>query len=81
LSNTKLREDLSQEVRREQESMQQSLPSQELRDFIQRIVVPILVDRHLEERRRDTTRRLRQSVVHDSPAITNKASIEPRPFT
>jgi hypothetical protein len=65
LSNTKLREDLSQEVRREQESMQQSLPSQELKDFIQRIVVPILVDRYLEERKRDASQRLRESAVLD----------------
>jgi hypothetical protein len=65
LSNTKLREDLSQEVRREQESMQQSLPSQELKDFIQRIVVPILVDSYLEERKRDASQRLRESAVLD----------------
>ncbi len=65
MSNTKLREDLSQEVRREQESMQQSLPSQELKDFIQRIVVPILVDRYLEERKRDASQRLRESAVLD----------------
>ena len=31
----------------EQESMQGSLPRQDLRDFIQRIIVPILVDRYL----------------------------------
>jgi hypothetical protein len=45
--------------------MQQSLPSQELKDFIQRIVVPILVDRYLEERKRDASQRLRESAVLD----------------
>jgi len=42
----------SQEVGRQQESMEGSLPSQELRDFIQRIIVPILVDRYLECRKK-----------------------------
>jgi hypothetical protein len=36
--------------------MQGSLPSQELRDFIQRIIVPILVDRYLEGRKMDGER-------------------------
>ena len=32
----------------------------ELKDFIQRILVPILVDRYLEERKRDAPERLRE---------------------
>ena len=40
----------SHKVGCERESMQESLPSQELRDFIQRVIVPILVDRHVDGR-------------------------------
>jgi hypothetical protein len=37
----------------------QSLPlTPELKDFIQRILVPILIDRYLEERKRDASERL-----------------------
>ena len=56
MSITKLKEDLSQEVRREQESMRGSLPRKELKDFIQRIIVPILVDRYVEGRKKDAER-------------------------
>jgi len=38
----------------------------ELKDFIQRILVPILVDRYLEEQKRDASQRLRESAELDS---------------
>jgi len=50
----------SQEVGREQESMEESLPSQDLRDLIQRIIVPILVDRCIEGRKKDGERGIGQ---------------------
>jgi hypothetical protein len=46
----------SREVGCEQEFVQGSLPNQELRDLIQRTIVPLLVDRYLEERKRDSER-------------------------
>ena len=52
LPSSNPREDFSKQVCDEQESMQESLPSQELKDFIQRIIVPILVDRYLEQRKK-----------------------------
>jgi hypothetical protein len=56
LPSSNPREDFSQAVCDEQESMQGSLPSQELKDFIKRILVPILVDHYLEERTNDAER-------------------------
>ena len=49
----------------------------ELKGFIQRILVPMLVDRYLEERKREASERLRESAVRDSPTIANKAPIVP----
>jgi hypothetical protein len=49
----------------------------ELKDFIQRILVPILVERYLERRKKDASERLREYAVQDSPTIANKAPIEP----
>jgi hypothetical protein len=49
----------------------------ELKDFIQRILVPILVDRYLEGRKKDASERLREYAVQDSPTIANKAPIQP----
>ena len=47
LPSAKLREKSSQVVCDEQESMQQSVLAAELKDFIRRVIVPLLVDRYL----------------------------------
>ena len=60
MPNVELRGALAQEVCCEQESMEGSLPSQDLRDFIQRIIVPLLVDRYIEGRKKDGERGVAQ---------------------
>ncbi len=47
LPTAKLREKSSQVVCDEQESMQQSVLTAELKDFIRRVIVPLLVGRYL----------------------------------
>jgi hypothetical protein len=49
LSGAKLIEKFSQEVSGEQDSVQGSVLTPELMDFIQRIIVPILVERYLRK--------------------------------
>jgi len=63
------------ETSRSVPSLQPSQLTPELKDFIKRILVPILVDRYLDERKRDASERLREQAVLGSQ--TNEASIEP----
>ncbi len=50
-------------------------PTPELKDFIQQIVVPILVRRYLEQLKRNASQRLRELAVLDSQ--TNEVVNEP----
>ena len=54
------------ETNRSATSPQPSQLTPDLKDFIKRFLVPILVDRYLEERKRDASERLREQGLLDS---------------
>jgi hypothetical protein len=74
LTSNDSKENLSQEVCGDHVSAEEPDLSPEMKDFIRRVIVPCLVDRYLEERKREATQRFQQSDVLTAPARQNTSS-------